>query len=202
MISASPESQTRRILLFLIAVQWPFILWSVASSPAGVLRYLGFIESSPGAPLAWVLGSIIAIAYVWGARSISAVREHMFRWSNLKLLAIFAAASAGVFEEVVFRKWLMDLLHREGYGPIIQVVASGVAFGLAHLVWGAKSVAAGVNAMFSTAILGVGLAVVYLLGERSLAPCVVAHFAISSLIEPGLILAAVTNKLGWVGERA
>lgn len=37
---------------------------------------------------------------------------------------------------------------------------------------------------------------VYLLADRSLAPCVVAHFLISALIEPGLMHAAVQDKIG------
>ena len=66
---------------------------------------------------------------------------------------------------------------------------------------GFKRIAAGVNAMLSTGALGIGLGIVYLVGDRSLAPCVVAHFMITALIEPGLIVAAVKDKLGYMRER-
>lgn len=126
----------------------------------------------------------------------------MLSWSTLKLLAVVAAAVAGVLEEVVFRKWVMDFLNSKGYGSVVQVLAAGVSFGLAHLVWGAKSLAAGVIAVLSTSALGIGLGIVYLLGDRNLAPCIAAHFLVTALMEPGLIHAAVTDKLGYLHERA
>lgn len=69
-----------------------------------------------------------------------------------------------------------------GLSPTLQVVASAVAFGLVHALWGFKSFAAGVNAVLSTTLLGAALAIVYVVGERSLAPCVVAHILITALI--------------------
>jgi hypothetical protein len=42
-----------------------------------------------------------------------------------------------------------------------------------------------------TGIMGGLLAVVYVLGRRSLAPYIVAHFLIAFAFEPGLLLAAV-----------
>jgi len=201
MTATSSEAQTRRLLVIILLLQGPFVLWSLASNPAGLFRYLGFAQGASGTTAAWLLATLIVIAYVWSASTISVVRQHMFRWSALKLFAVLAAVAAGVLEEVVFRKWIMDILHDKGYGPFVQVLASGVSFGIVHLVWGAKSLAAGINAMLSTSALGIGLALVYLVGERSLAPCIAAHFAITAIIEPGLILAAVTNKLGYWNER-
>lgn len=91
----------------------------------------------------------------------------------------------------------MDHLHAQGYGAIAQIAASGLAFGLVHLMWSLKNIAAGINAVLSTAILGCALRIVYILSDRSLAPCITAHFVITALIEPGLILAAVKDKLGY-----
>jgi len=47
-----------------------------------------------------------------------------------------------------------------------------------------------------TALLGGALAIVYVIGGRSLAPCVAAHFAINALLEPGLVLAATRREMG------
>ena len=201
MLTTSPESQTTRILLFVLAVQGSVVVWSLVSSPTDFFKYIGFAAGSFGTATAWLLAAVIALAYVWSAAQIAAVRQHMFSWSRLKFLAVVTAAAAGVLEEVVFRKWVMDYANGRGYGPTVQVLASGASFGLVHLVWGAKSVAAGVNAAVSTFALGIGLALVYLLADRSLAPCIAAHFVITALIEPGLVLAAVSSKLGYWSER-
>jgi membrane protease YdiL (CAAX protease family) len=76
-------------------------------------------------------------------------------------------------------------------------VLSGAAFGLAHSIWGliGRSYRAATAAMLATTALGVGLAVVYLLAARSLAPCVVAHSLIDLLIEPCLMLAAARREM-------
>jgi len=186
----------------MLLVQGSIVLWSVATDPGGFFVYLGFAENASGTIASWLLAACVVIGYVWSAAKISVVREHMLTFDRLKLLAIVAAASAGVLEEVVFRKWVMDFLYTEGYGPMVQVLVAGISFGLAHLLWGAKSFAAGVNAVLSTTALGIGLALVYLVGERSLAPCIAAHFLITALVEPGLILAAVSNRLGYWYERS
>lgn len=64
-----------------------------------------------------------------------------------------------------------------------------------------KSLRAAVGATIVTGILGAFLAVVYLLSGRNVAPCVIAHFAINALIEPGLVLAVVRGEMGAPQER-
>ena len=91
----------------------------------------------------------------------------------------------------------MDGLQHAGYAALLQVLASGLAFGLVHGVWGffRGSIAAGIGATIATGALGAALAVVYLVSDRVLAPCVVAHVVINSLAEPGLVLAAVRGEM-------
>ena len=185
----------------MLLFQGSFVLWTAIADPTSLVRLLGFAGGPSGTVAAWVLAAAVAAVYVWGAASISVVRQHMFKANRLKLLTIAAAVVAGILEEVVFRKWVMDFLQSRGYAPAVQVLASGLSFGLAHFVWGFKRVSAGINAALSTGALGLGLGIVYLVGGRSLAPCVVAHFVITALIEPGLILAAVTDKLSYLRER-
>lgn len=191
----------RRILLGLIAVEIALLALMFSGAPGKVPAYLGFVPERSGTPLAWVLASITVIAYVWSAASISLVRHYLFKPDRLKLLAVVAAILAGVLEEVIFRKVLMDYLSQQGLASIVQVAASAAAFGLAHAVWAFRSIAAGINAVLSTSLLGGALAIVYLAGERSLAPCVVAHIVITALIEPGLLLAAVSDRLGVWKEK-
>jgi len=198
----SPEYKTTRLLLVVLALQGPFVVWSLVADPMGFFKFTGFVGSSHGTVQAWLLATVVTIGYVWSAASIPTVRQTMFRWNALKLLSIIVAIVAGIVEEAIFRKWVMDFLHKREYGAVVQVLASGTLFGIAHIMWGARSIAAGINAVLSTGLLGIGLGIVYLVGDRSLAPCIVAHVIITSLIEPGLILAAVDNKLGYLRARA
>lgn len=201
MPTATHDQQALRILLFVLVGQGIFVAISLISDPSALIAYLGFAPGLTGSGAAWAVAFVIAVLYVWSARSIGDVREHMFRPSGLKAVAVVTALVAGIVEEVIFRRWVMDYLDRAGYGVVVQVLASGLAFGLVHLLWGIRNLAAGVNAAVSTSLLGFGLAVVYIVGGRSLAPCVVAHFAISALLEPGLVLAALKDRLGYWRER-
>ncbi|PSU57438.1 hypothetical protein C9I90_09915 [Photobacterium aphoticum] len=42
---------------------------------------------------------------------------------------------------------------------------------------------------------------IYFLGDRSLAPCIMAHFVICMLIEPGLLISASRDRLGYWSEK-
>jgi uncharacterized protein len=196
MSEALHQSKTQRILLSLLVMQVAILTLMFSGNPSRVPEYLGFAAGKHGTALAWTLAAITTFAYVWSASSLSDVKHYLFRPDRLKLIAVAAAVMAGIIEEVIFRKLVMDALQARGFGSALQVAASALSFGVVHLVWGVKSLAAGINAALSTTILGVALALVYIVGERSLAPCVVAHVLISGLIEPGLMLAAVSGRIG------
>lgn len=49
--------------------------------------------------------------------------------------------------------------------------------------------------MIATGLLGIALAVVYLASGRILAPCIWAHVAINLILEPWLLIAAMTRGL-------
>ena len=201
-MTTDPSLQlTRKITIGVLVAQVSVFLVLFMASLDKVPAYLGFVPGQQGGLWAWLLAAVTAVVYVRSAASLPPVRDYMFRLDSLKLIAVMAALGAGVVEEVIFRRLLMDFLDSRQASPTMQVLASGLAFGLAHVVWAFKSWKAGVNAVFSTSLLGAALAVVYLLADRSLAPCVVAHFLISALIEPGLMLAAVQDKIGiWRGR--
>jgi uncharacterized protein len=63
---------------------------------------------------------------------LPSVRESMFRASWLKVLGLAVAIAAGILEELVFRKLLMDRLAGAGHGAAVQVLLSVLAFGAAH----------------------------------------------------------------------
>ncbi len=195
------NKNTYFILCGLILVMGSFVVINALSNFYGFLGYLGFEAGKSGGLLGWFLAALVVIVYCSAAATISDVKKHMFKLNSLKVLAIIAAVCAGIVEEVVFRKWLMDFLEHEGFSVFVQILVSGMAFGLVHLIWGVKNIKAGVNAALSTFILGIALALVYWLSGRSLAPCIVAHFVISALIEPGLIIAAQNDRLGYWAEK-
>lgn len=198
---ATAEQQTQKIILSIILVQGGILLFWLFTSD-NFLQQLGFFELSGINFYAWFASVLLVTTYVWGAAHISYVRQHMFCFDKLKYLAITGALISGVFEEIVFRKLLMDYLEGNGFGDALQIIISGITFGLAHLVWGGKALAAAVNATFYTFFLGAGLALIYILSDRNLAPCIIAHFIVTGLIEPGLIKSAVLNKLGYLTERS
>jgi membrane protease YdiL (CAAX protease family) len=186
------------ILISMIFLWGSFVLVSFFSDPKGFISYLGFTNNNnSGTTLSWALALLTVILYCFSAAKIPDVKYYMFRIDGLKVVAILAAVFAGIMEEVIYRKWIMDYLNAQDFSVILQVIISGLAFGIIHLLWGIKNIKAGVNAFISTSILGFALAIVYLVSERSLAPCIVAHFIITALIEPGLLIAAKNDKLGY-----
>lgn len=201
MSSIAAQLKARRLLIGATCVFGFFIGWSLLSNPTGFFAVFKSRDGHWGTPTAWLLAAAIVVAYVGSAATVSTIRHHLVRWSPLKAWSISAAVGAGILEEVITRKWVMDYLEGNAHNAVTQILMSALAFGLAHVIWGAGNLKAGVNAIISTACLGAGLAVVYLLGERSLAPCVVAHFLITALIEPGLLLAAMDDELGYLNEQ-
>jgi membrane protease YdiL (CAAX protease family) len=162
-----------------------------------VFKNLGFGTDSFAPLTIWILSIIIATAYVFYTfRAIPFVRIMQREISLFKLVGIVSAIVGGIIEEAIFRRWLMDYLMYNGFGPVIQVVLSGVFFGLAHGSWllAKGEVKFALPAILSTAILGTFLGGIYLLGGRNLGPCIYAHVLINIFIEPWLMLSAVSGK--------
>jgi len=195
------DQQTFKIISAIILIQGGILLyWFITSE--NFFSSIGFTTLSNIAGFAWGIAALVVVAYAWGAASISNVRQHMFKLNKLKYLALVGALISGFFEEILFRKILMDYLDGEGFSHLIQIVISGLAFGVAHLVWGGKALSAAINATFYSFFLGAGLALVYIISDRNLALCIIAHTLVTGLIEPGLIKSAVLDKLGYLKERA
>ncbi|GHA13911.1 hypothetical protein GCM10008090_24610 [Arenicella chitinivorans] len=190
------------ILIILISTMGTFIVINMVPNAPGFIAYLGFTREGSGTLLSWFLAMVVTVLYCYGAASISDVKQYMFKLDFLKFVAVVGAVCAGIVEELVFRKWVMDYLAGEDFSIAIQIVVSGLLFGAAHLIWGVRNIKAGINAAISTSLLGLALGVVYWVGDRSLAPCIAAHFVISALIEPGLLISAQQDKLGYWAEKS
>jgi membrane protease YdiL (CAAX protease family) len=192
------ERKSGFILGIITAVEAGWVLMNLQVSGWRFIRYLGFAPGLAGNLAGWIAALLATVIFVALALRLPSVRENLFRPSLLKLLAIALAISAGILEEVMFRRWTMNWLMAHGYGPIVQVLGAGLLFGAIHGIWGlmGKSFRAAIGATVATGFLGMMLAIVFLLSGRSLAPCIVAHFLINLLIEPGLVLAATRGEMG------
>jgi membrane protease YdiL (CAAX protease family) len=192
------ERKSAIILALIAAIEGSWVLLNFYVNGTRFFSYLGFAPHLGGTPLGWLLAFVVTAFYVAVAARLPSVRENLFRISWLKLLGIAVAISAGILEEVVFRRWTMNYLQdRHHAGVMLQIIISGLAFGLAHGVWGlmGKSIRTAIGATVATGILGIGLAIVFVASERNLALCIVSHFLINVLIEPGLVLAATRGEM-------
>lgn len=190
------ERKSAVILFAIAAVEGAWCVANVRAHPLKFMRYAGFVGAQAGA-LGWGLALAVAGVFVASAVRLPSVKANLFALSRLKLLGLAVAVAAAFCEEAIFRKALMDGLQHAGYGAALQIATSAAAFGVAHGIWGAfrGSVAAAIGATVATGLLGAALAVVYVASHRVLAPCVVSHFLINALAEPGLVLAAVRGEM-------
>lgn len=157
---------------------------------------LGFTKESLAPWFVWILALSIAVGYVlYTFKAIPTVKKMQKEISMFKLVGLFAGLVAGIIEELLFRRWLMDSAMNHGTGIIPQIILSGVAFGFFHIGWGmfGRNRKFGLRAGLATTILGFSLAIIYVLGQRNIGPCIVAHCLISMIIEPWLLLAAVSG---------
>jgi membrane protease YdiL (CAAX protease family) len=197
------DSTTRKSAAILGAIMIveavPLAMILGASRPGAVSRLWGW---QPGTGAAWAAAAAVTIAYVlYALHSLPLVRARFLDLNGLKLLAIPFAIVTGTFEELFFRKMVMDWAARDGGGALVQIVASALVFGVAHGVWGLFARQWRVALGAALAGLGAMLAGVYLLGGRQLAPCVWSHMLINLAIEPWLVMAAVSaGRGGWAGK--
>jgi hypothetical protein len=198
------RSKTALILgmtsLFLFSPLAMSLFWH----PIPMFQNLGFERETIAPLLAWILAAIIAVAYVlYTMKAIPLVLAKQKEISLFKLLGIFSALVGGIVEEVFFRRWIMDMFMKGGFSPVLQVIISGVAFGLVHASWtllAKRNFKATLPAILATSILGIFLAIIYLAGGRNLGPCIFAHVLINIVIEPWLMLSAVSGK--WRTQQA
>jgi uncharacterized protein len=197
---------------------WIFMLgalalyaWPLSFLPRGQLGWLGFahflgFHAPHSAPLGgWMLAAGVVILFCAASmRGYPLIREHVFDWGTIKLVAVIFAFFSGVMEEVWFRMLIMNWAQSHGHGPAAQVAYSALIFGGAHAVWGipARNFKVALGSMIATGLLGGALAFVFLASDRVVAPCIWAHVTINLVIEPWLLLAAMTRGLRSQDEKA
>lgn len=193
------EQKTMRSAAILLAgislfMTFFIVLWSW-NNPAGFIRYIGIDPSALKIPGAWILAAAAAVGYiVCTARMIPTVRRNLFRFKGaLKWIAVYAAFTGGIVEETVFRRMLMEWLADNGINTLWQIGISGVAFGLVHISWGLLGGISriGAGSVLATTVLGLLLALVYVVAARNVLPAIAAHTLINLFVEPWLIVHAI-----------
>jgi len=194
----SDRSKTALVLGASSLIMFSPLAMVLAGYQIPMFQNLGFERNSIATPIAWILAAIVGIVYVlYTMRAIPFVASMQREISLFKLLGILAAVVGGIVEEVFFRRWVMDMLMSRGFASVIQVIISGIVFGLAHASWtllAKRNLKSSLPAIVSTSILGVFLAIIYLAGGRNLGPCIFAHVMINVIVEPWLMLSAVSGK--------
>lgn len=202
--SAGAEKMTGWILGGLsLALTSSIVLWYLGDSTQFIEHRLGLNSEAFNNPVAWLLAFIIMIGYImYTAWAVPFVKEHLFTFSWLKVIGIWSAFVSGIVEEIFFRQILMDWLSSLDLSMIIQILASGIIFGVAHGAWiflrGEFKIATPV--ILSTTILGVLLAILYIVSGRNILAPIVAHTIINLFIEPWLILSAVSSSWDYEKE--
>ena len=180
-----------------------FLLMWFVPSPARFVNHIGINQTALEVPIAWVLAAAVAIGYIaYTAFAVPTVKQNLFNFNNFKFIGIYAAFTSGIVEEIVFRQMLMDRLQTNGVDVIFQILISGLLFGAVHFGWAlfSGSLRMGIGAAISTTVLGLLLAVIYIVAARNVLPAIMAHMMINFFIEPWLILHAVKEDSGSVSE--
>lgn len=184
-----------------LALTGSIIFWYVRNPHQFIEHRLGIIPEAFNNHVVWIFTLIITIGYIlYTIKVIPFVQEHLFTFSWLKVIGLWAAVVSGIVEEVFFRQVLMDWLMSLHYAIPIQVIASAVVFGLVHGAWVLLrgDLAIAIPVIVSTTVLGGLLAILYIVADRIILAPIVAHILINLFIEPWLVLAAVTGK--WNNE--
>jgi uncharacterized protein len=194
------ERQITFWILFSIScsLSIPIIIWLVRK-PVFFLNKIGINEQALTIPYAWVMSLLIATAYIgYTFKAVPFVRQMQKEISGFKLIGIWAALVSGIIEEIFFRKMIMDWSLSMGYGSLVQIILTALSFGIAHGLWILlrREVSIAVPVILSTMVLGGLLGILYIAGGRNLFPCIAAHTIINLVVEPWLILSAVSGKMG------
>ena len=198
-------SATPRDIVAVRAVSSMVLVWILFGAAYVLLRLRGQNLQSIGWNVSssiwgWLLGFVVGVLYagfvVMGM--IHAGAPVLTDWSMFRILvALGVGISAGICEEAVFRGFVMTQARDGGAHWIVQLLLSAILFGLAHMGWGGMSGhiewAQVIGAVSATAILGLMLGATYLASGRSLTPAIIAHATIDFVIEPWLLLYAITG---------
>ena len=132
--------QSLLIVLSVDLVGFPVLWWILRGVPAekpaeekvGVGKWICYLLMSAGlCGIGMVVGVIVHSVFTlpFGASNSSAVAE-LISGSNIWLRILVVGIGAPVFEELIFRKLLIDRVKK--HGELLAILTSGLFFGLFH----------------------------------------------------------------------
>ena len=114
------------------------------------------------------------------------------RIDPLRILAAVLTAFAGGFvEEIGMRGLLMTELARIRTRTWLQILISGFCYAIYHSLQFLTSPVTFVQSMAVSTLMGGILAGIYVLGKRSLTPCILSHGLANLLGEPYILMGAM-----------
>jgi len=157
-------------------------------------KFLGGWKKMVNWKFAWKTDLLIALGFAIGARTLEAIVNEILKLIHIDaskltngalltssgskwipLLAIGASVGAPIAEELFFRGLVLSVAKRK-FGKIVGVLISSTLFGLVHIQ---TTVSASIYMFFSTAVLGVMLALLVLKTNR-LGTSILAHGAFNA----------------------
>ncbi|WP_285394499.1 CPBP family intramembrane glutamic endopeptidase [Lysinibacillus sp. fls2-241-R2A-57] len=196
--TSSERNKTGWILITIATMLTASIIFWFFNNPEGFIENLiGYKRDVFSNIFLWIFTLFIIVGYIaYTIIALPFVKAHVFTMSWLKVIGIWIAIVTGIVEEVIFRHLLMEYLLTNAFSDLTQILISGIVFGIAHGVWvllrGDWKIALPV--ILSTTILGSLLAMLYIMTGRSTFAPIVAHMLINMVIEPWLMLSAVSGK--------
>jgi hypothetical protein len=134
-LSVNNRRKTGIILLIFSIVMFSPFLMNLVWIQNPLFQNLGFSRGEVAPLYSWSLALLVSLSYViYTFRTIPLVWKMQREITLLKFIGIVSAFASGLLEEVVFRRWLMDFTMNIGYGVALQVMLSGLIFGLAQAV--------------------------------------------------------------------
>lgn len=191
-------AQRRKTALILISMSIPMfipLLMHILGYRLVIFNNIGLDRNNLAPWYAWIFAFVVTLLYVlYTFKKIPFVYKMQKEVSLFKLVGLVSIIG-GLIEELVFRQWLIDLLDSKGYNIIIQVLISAIMFALIHIIWVifSRDMKFLLGAFISTFLLGTLLGIVYLIGNRNVGPCIISHALINVIIEPWLLLAAISK---------
>ena len=192
------DSKRRKTALILISMSIPMfipLLMHILGYRLVIFNNIGLDRNNLAPWYAWIFAFVVTLLYVlYTFKKIPFVYKMQKEVSLFKLVGLVSIIG-GLIEELVFRQWLIDLLDSKGYNIIIQVLISAIMFALIHIIWVifSRDMKFLLGAFISTFLLGTLLGIVYLIGNRNVGPCIISHALINVIIEPWLLLAAISK---------
>lgn len=174
------------LILLIAIIMW--LRWTKQS-----LKELGWGKPTTAAAL--VLGVLFAFALLglcYMNNKRLGVEFPIGRIDPLRILAAVLTAFAGGFvEEIGMRGVLMTEMSKIKARTWLQILISGFCYAIYHSLQFLTNPVTFIQSMAVSTLLGGILASIYVLGKRSLTPCILSHGLANLLGEPYILMGAM-----------